>query len=66
MGRGADDKRAWYIDAGDIKLSPAYKSALIGAYRMATDNPQLWEGQYESVDDFINHRFTREGGLVSR
>tara|TARA_R110002153_G_scaffold92347_1_gene224397 strand:- start:55 stop:2046 length:1992 start_codon:yes stop_codon:yes gene_type:complete len=65
LGRGANDKRAWHIDAGDIKLSPAYKSALIGAYRMATDNPQLWEGQYESVDDFINHRFTREGGGIT-
>ena len=65
LGRGANDKRSWQIDAGDIKLSPRYKADLIGAYRLATDNPQLWEGQYASVDDFINHRFTREGGGIT-
>ena len=65
LGRGTDGRRSWQIDAGDVKLSPRYKADLIGAYRMATDNPQLWEGQYESVDDFINHRFTREGGGIT-
>lgn len=65
LKRGANDNRSWHIDAGDIKLSPRYKAELIAAYRMATAHPQLWEGQYESVDDFISHKFTREGGGIT-
>lgn len=53
----------WIIDTGGVPVSDEYKSEIVNAYKLGTQAPNLWNEDFETIDEWINHLFARpEGG----
>jgi hypothetical protein len=49
----------WTVDTKGIAVSDIYRKEIIHAYELGTKAPQLWQDDYESVDQWINALFAR-------
>ncbi len=49
----------WTIDTKGVRVSDQYKSEVVNAYKLGTENPQLWNAEFESVDAWVNSLFAR-------
>lgn len=49
----------WTIDTGGVIVSDMYKSELVNAYKLGTAQPSVWNEDFKTMDDWLNHLFTR-------
>jgi len=56
--------QSWNIDTGGFEVKDLYKEQIVAAYRMATNNPKIWEKGFESVDEYLSSKFTLPSGNV--
>lgn len=49
----------WTIDTGGVIVSDLYKSELVNAYKLGTTQPSVWNEDFKTMDEWLNHLFTR-------
>lgn len=66
-GRGSGNNvgkkyEEWTIDTKGVIVSNAYKSELVNAYKLGTEQPAIWNEDFKSIDEWLNHLFARPKG----
>lgn len=50
--------RGYKIESGGVSLNDQFKEAVVNAFEIGAANEDLWNSEFDSVDDWINFLFT--------
>jgi regulator of replication initiation timing len=57
---GLPIRTGYKVDTYGVKTGKAYNSEVAAAYEMGRKYPQIWQGDFDSVDDWLSSLFTRQ------
>lgn len=57
---GLPVRTGYKVDTFGVKTGKAYNTEVAAAYEMGRKYPQIWQGDFDSVDDWLSSLFTRQ------